>query len=52
MPQLTNVRLVSSTKSDTGSYVEYQITANLRPFAQQPPVAQPAATTTSAGGAQ
>jgi hypothetical protein len=52
MPQLTNVRLVSSTENDSGNYVEYQITANLRPFAQQPPVAQPATTMTSAGGAQ
>ncbi len=52
MPQLTNVQLVSSTQNDTGGYVEYQITANLRPFAQQPPVAQPATTMTSAGGAQ
>jgi Tfp pilus assembly protein PilN len=52
MPQLTNVRLVSSTENESGNYVEYQITANLRPFAQQPPVAQPATTMTSAGGAQ
>lgn len=52
MPQLTNVRLVSSTKSEDTNYVEFQITANLRPFAQQPPVAQPATTMTSAGGAQ
>lgn len=52
MPQLTNVQLASSTKSDSGGYVEFQITANLRPYAQQPPVAQPAATMTSAGGAQ
>jgi Tfp pilus assembly protein PilN len=52
MPQLTNVRLVSSTESTGGTYVEFQITANLRPFAQQPPVAQPATTMTSAGGAQ
>ncbi len=51
LPQLTNVQLVSSTESSNGNYVEFQITANLRPFTQQPPVAQPAATMTS-GGAQ
>jgi Tfp pilus assembly protein PilN len=52
LPQLTNVQLVSSTESSNGNYVEYEITANLRPFSQQPPVAQPATTMTSAGGAQ
>ncbi len=52
MPQLTNVQLMSSTANDTGSYVEFQIMANLRPFAQQAPTSQPAATMTSAGGAQ
>jgi Tfp pilus assembly protein PilN len=52
LPQLTNVQLVSSTENDSGGFVDYQITANLRPFAQQPPVAQPATTMTSAGGAQ
>jgi Tfp pilus assembly protein PilN len=52
MPQLTNVQLVSSTASDNGNYVEFQITANLRPYAEQPPTAQPATTMTSAGGAQ
>jgi Tfp pilus assembly protein PilN len=52
MPQLTNVQLVSSTVSSDGNYVDYTITASLRPFAQQPPVAQAATTMTSAGGAQ
>lgn len=52
MPQLTNVQLVSSTESTGGEYVDYVITAGLRPFAQQPPMAQPATTMTSAGGAQ
>jgi Tfp pilus assembly protein PilN len=52
MPQLTNVQLVSSTENDTGGFVDFQITANLRPFTAQPPVAQPATTMTSAGGAQ
>jgi Tfp pilus assembly protein PilN len=52
MPQLTNVQLVSSMQNESGGFVDYQITANLRPFAQQPPVAQPATTMTSAGGAQ
>jgi hypothetical protein len=35
-----------------GGFVDFQITANLRPFTAQPPVAQPATTMTSAGGAQ
>jgi Tfp pilus assembly protein PilN len=52
LPQLTNVQLVSSTESTSGNFVDYQITASLRPFSQQPPVAQPATTMTSAGGAQ
>ena len=52
LPQLTDVQLVSSTESSNGNYVEFQITAHLRPFTQQPPVAQPATTMTSAGGAQ
>jgi Tfp pilus assembly protein PilN len=53
LPQLANVQLLSSTESSTnGDYVDYVITASLRPFAQQPPVAQPATTMTSAGGAQ
>ncbi len=52
MPQLTNVKLVSSTASDAGDYVEFEITADLRGFAQQPPSAQPPSTMTSAGGAQ
>jgi Tfp pilus assembly protein PilN len=52
MPQLTNVRLVSSIQNESSSFVDFQITAGLRPYAQQPPVAQPATTMTSAGGAQ
>jgi Tfp pilus assembly protein PilN len=52
MPQLANVQLTSSTESENGDYVDYVITASLRPFGQQPPVAQPATTMTSAGGAQ
>ncbi len=52
MPQLANVQLMSSTESENGDYVDYVITASLRHFAQQPPVAQPATTMTSAGGAQ
>jgi hypothetical protein len=52
MPQLTNVQLVSSTQNESGGFVDFQITANLRPYTQQPPVAQPATTMTSAGGAQ